>query len=388
MGRAITAPPVAFEVVSDEQGFRSLEAAWCDLLQRARHPNHFQSFAWTWRFWEHIARPRGQRPFVVVGRLGVRIVLIWPLVRFRKAGLQTAEWIGGEHAYYGDALVEDAPEGAEWLEAAWSHVTKRLDFMWLSHMRDEAALAPLLRRAAGAVRSVEAAPYIDWTRWPDWKTYLRSRSRNFRRDLTRRRRRLEERGAVGFRFVTSPDETGATLEWMLRQKTDWMRRQGFRLQAGGVDSADTQGFYRAAVADALSSGHLRLAVLTLDGEILAAELGVLFRRTFSAVMAVYDPRWEKYAPGKLLMADLARWMLENRCATYDLMPTGEDYKYLWTAREAEITTYLVPCSGWGRMLIAWRRSRPGAAVRQLLRLRPADVPRILRNRFWGKAPRR
>ena len=205
-------PPLVFGVVADEQEFRSLEPEWRDLFERVRRRNHHQSFGWTWRIWKHIARGRRQKLFVVVGRCAGRVVLIWPLVRFRKLSWRTAEWIGGEHSYYNDVLVEDAPEAAEWLAAAWRHVTKRVDFMWLCHMRDDAALVPCLQRAAGVVSHVEAAPYIAWSDWPDWEAYWRARSKNLRKDLGRRRRRLEEQGEIGFNVVTSPDAAGATLE--------------------------------------------------------------------------------------------------------------------------------------------------------------------------------
>jgi len=381
-------PPLAFGVVADEREFRSLEAEWRDLFERVRRRNYYQSFDWTWRTWEHIARIRRQKLFVVVGRRAGKVVLIWPLVRFRKLLSRTAEWIGGEHSYYSDVLVEDAPEAAEWIEAAWSQVAKRLDFMWLNHMRDDAAVVPLLQRVAGAVSSVEAAPYVDWSDWPDWEAYWRKRSRNVRKDVGRRRRRLEERGSVGFRFVTSPDEIGATLEWMLEHKTDWMRSRGLRMQDGGVDTASVRQFYRAAAVDACASDNLCLATLTVDGKVVAADMGFLFQGWLLGVMAVFDPAWEKYAPGKLLMADLLRWTLENNCAIYDFMPAGESHKYLWAPKEARVTTYLVPCSRRGRVLVAWRRSRLGATVRRLLRLRPADLPRILRNRFPGRSSKR
>jgi len=378
-------PPLAFGIVADEQEFRSLEPEWRDLFERVRRRNHYQSFDWTWRIWEHIARARRQKLFVVVGRRAGKVVLIWPLVRYRKLLSRTAEWIGGEHSYYNDVLVEDAPEAAEWLEAAWSHVTKRLDFMWLSHVRDDAALVPCLERAAGVVRNVEAAPYVEWSDWSDWEAYWRERSKNLRKDLGRRRRRLEEQGDVGFSVVTSPDEVGATLEWMLELKADWMRSKGLRMQDGGVDSADVQGLYRAAVADACASGNLCLVTLTLNGNTLAAEMGVQFEGEHFGVMAVYDPAWEKFSPGALLMKDLLQWTLEDNGKIYDFMPVGESYKYLWAPKEAKVTTYLIPCSRRGRALVAWRRSRLGATVRRLLRLRPADLPRILRNRFPGRS---
>ena len=381
-------PPLAFGIVADEQEFRSLEPEWRDLFRRLKGRNYFQTFDWNWRSWEHVARRRRQTLFVVVGKRAGKVVLIWPLVRFRRLLLRSAEWIGGEFAYCHDVLVEDAPEAGEWLEAAWGYVLERVDYMWLNHMTDDAALVPFLRRVAGVVREVEAAPYIDWSEWSDWEAYWRKRSRNLRGDVGRRRRRLAEQGEVAFEPVTSAPEIRKTLDWILEHKAAWMKRKGLRIQDEGVDTAGTQEFYRAYVADACASDNLRLFRLTLDGNILAAEMGILFEGVFVYEIGAYDPDWEKFAAGKVLMADLVRWTLENDCTVFDFMPYGESYKYLWAPKEANNTTYLVPCSLRGRILVAWRRSRLGATMRRLVRLRPADFSRILRKRFSGRSRKR
>jgi CelD/BcsL family acetyltransferase involved in cellulose biosynthesis len=372
---------LGFEIVTDEDAFLSLEPEWRDLLSRVRQRNFFRTFDWSRRSWEYIARPRGQELLVVVGMRAGTVVLILPLARYRRLVWRTAEWIGGEHAYLQDVLVEDAPEAEAWIEAAWSLATKHVDFMWLNCMTDDAALAPRLSRVAGVRKDVEEAPYVDWADWPDWETYFRKRSKSVRKSLGRRRRRLEEQGKLEFRLATSGEEVGETLTWMFRRKTAWMKSKGVRMQGGGVDTADTQAFYRAFVADAFASDNLRLATLTLDGNVLAGELGLSFEGTLVAFMSVYDPAWEKYAPGNLLLMDLLRWSLENDGAIFDLMPYGEDYKYVWTSKDAAISTYLIPCSRWGRVWVAWRRSRLGATVRRLFRLRPADLVRVLRKRM-------
>lgn len=378
------AVPLAFEIVADEQRFRSLEPDWRSLFESARRRGYFQTFAWTRRSWDHIARPRGQQLFVVVGRRAGQVVLIWPLARYRHLLWRAAEWIGGEYAYCHDVLVEDAPEAASWLEAAWDFVTSRLDFIWLNHMTDDALLVPLIRRVAGVRRDVEAAPYIDWSEWEDWEMYWKKRSGNLRGDVGRRRRRLAEQGEVAFGLVTTEPEAGEALDWILTLKTAWMKSKGLRTDDEGIDTADTREFYRACVADACASDNLRLVTLTLDGKIVAAQMGLLFERTFVYELGAYDPAWEKFAPAKVLMADLVRWTLESNCAVFDFMPWGESYKYLWAPRETDSTTYLIPCSRWGRILVAWRRSRLGATMRRILRLRPRDIPRILRKRVGGK----
>lgn len=370
-----------FEIIADEQAFRSLEPEWRDLFDRLPVRSYFQSFDWNRRCWQHIARIRDQELFVVVGRHGGKVVLIWPLARYRRLLWRTAEWIGGEHAYCHDVLVEHGPEAAARLEAAWSFVKRRVDFCWLNHMNDGAALTPLLRRARGGGRNVEEAPYVDWSEWPDWEAYWKKRSRNLRGDVGRRRRRLAEQGQLAFRVVDSWAEVEETLDWIFEHKTAWMRKRGLRMQDGGIDTPETQAFYRAFAADALASDHLCMAKLTLDGNILAAEMGIVFDKTFVYKVGAYDPAWERLAPAKVLMADLVRWTSENDCAVFDFMPWGESYKYLWAPKDAENSTYLIPCTTWGRLLVAWRRSRVGATARALTRLRPADVSRILRKRL-------
>ena len=380
--------PLALEIVSDEQGFRSLESEWCDLLGRVRRRGYFQTFEWVWRSWQHTGRVRGHTLFIVVGRRAGRVVLIWPLVRFRKLLLQTAEWIGSEHACRRDVFVEDAPEAGEWVEAAWSHVTKTVDFMWLNRMSDDAVLVPLIHRVKSIGTHVEEAPYVDWADWPDWEAYWRKRTKNVRKSLARRRRRFGEQGKVEFGFLTSLEEIRETLEWMRAHKAAWMKSKGLRMQDLGGDTAVTvREFYQSFVADTASaSKHLRLATLTLDGNVVAAQLGFLFEGTFAAAMSAYDPAWENYSPSTLLLADLLRWSLENNCAIFDLMPYGESYKYDWAPKEAKLTTYLIPCSRRGRVLVAWRCSRLGATARRVVHLRPADIPRVIRKRFAGRSP--
>jgi len=175
---------------------------------------------------------------------------------------------------------------------------------------------------------------------------------------------------------------------MGRLKGAWMKRKGLITQEQGLEYADRmRGFYDAFVADTASaSEYLRMATLTLDGNVVAAQLGFLFGGTFSAALSAYDPACEKFAPSILLLVDLLRWSLENNCAIFDLLPYGESYKYAWAPKEAKITTYLIPCSLRGTVLVAWRRSRLGAMARRLVRLRPADIPRILRKRFARPSP--
>jgi CelD/BcsL family acetyltransferase involved in cellulose biosynthesis len=373
---------LSFEIIADEQGLQALEPEWRDLFGRLSGRRYFQSFGHTLRSWEHIARPRGQELCVVVGRRAGKAVLILPLARHKNGLARMAEWIGGEHSHYQDVLIEEGPEAGAWLDAAWKHITRTqgVDIMWLNHMSDNTALGPRIQRMHGLGTFVEEAPYVEWSDWSDWPAYYQERSRSLRKDLRRRRRRLEEKGKVEFRLLTSREEVLETLNWMFLHKTGWMERKGLRMRQGGFDNDDTQAFHKAFIADACDEGIVHVGILTVDGKIIAADLTLLHERTLVDYMGAYDPAWDYFAPGKLLQEDLLKWS-HGKCEIYDFMPYGESYKYLWASKDAKTTTYLIPCSAWGRLMVAWRRSPIGKPVRYLRRLRLADIPRIVRKRF-------
>ena len=375
-------PRIDFETVACERGLQDLEPEWHELFARLRRRHYFQSFDYVRLSWEHVARARGQELCVVVGRQSGRVVFIWPLARYRNRLLHMAEWIGGEHSHYQDVLVEDGPESGAWLDAAWKHVkeTQGVDMMWLNHMSDDAVLRPTIDRVRGVGTYVEEAPYIEWSDWSDWASYYGERSKNLRKDLRRRRRRLEDKGQVEFNLLTTRDEVVPLLDWMFRSKTGWMERKGVRMEQGGLDTADTQAFHKAFIADACDAGVVRLGTLTVDGKVIATDLTLLYEDTLIDYIGAFDHDWDYFAPGKLLQEDLLQWSRKH-CKIYDFMPYGEDYKYLWAPKDAKTTTYLIPCSVWGRLTVAWRSSRIGRPVRYLQRLRLKDVPRIVRKRL-------
>ncbi|MHC4973922.1 MAG: GNAT family N-acetyltransferase [Planctomycetota bacterium] len=373
---------LSFETITDDHGLQALEPEWRDLFGRLPGRRYFQSFGHTLRSWEHIARPRGQKLCVVVGRRAGKAVLILPLARHKNGLARMAEWIGGEHSHYQDVLVEDRPEAGAWIDAAWRHVTKTqgVDIMWLNHMNDSSALRPLIHEVQGVGTFVEEAPYIEWSDFSDWPAYYQERSRSLKKELRRRRRRLEEKGKVEFRLLTAREDVVSTLDWMLDHKTGWMERKGLRMQQGGFDTNETQAFHKAFIADACDEGIVHLATLTVDGKIIAADLTLLYEGTLVDYLGAYDHAWDYFAPGKLLQEDLLKWSRE-RCEIYDFMPYGESYKYLWAPKDAKTTTYLIPCSAWGRIMVAWRRSPASKPVRYLKRLRLGDIPRLVRKRL-------
>src|SRR5439155_13304922 len=150
------------------------------------------------------------------------------------------------------------------------------DILWLRDM----PLAPLEQtafRAAvaaagleGALRPWDLAPYLDTT--AGWADYLARRSANFRSDLKRKRRRLEEAGPVTIERHRDP----AALEAALAEAAA-IEAASWKAEAGTARMAEPRGlaFFRAAAAALAAAGQAELWVLRCGGPAVAFYLNFL-----------------------------------------------------------------------------------------------------------------
>ena len=152
------APAVAFALVSERAAFDALEPEWNDLFRRAgRDTQLFQTFNWNWHWANHYlaaAPGDGKRRAlaIVTARRNGRLVMLWPLVAERVAGLQVLRWMGEPVSQYGDVLAEAAPDtprdhaaGLAVLVTRWAPMSSHL-----RKVRADATVAPLLRELGRA----------------------------------------------------------------------------------------------------------------------------------------------------------------------------------------------------------------------------------------------
>ena len=199
---ATVAAGTTISVVSERTSFDALEPEWNDLFRRAgRDAQPFQSFNWSWHWANHYLDP-GRRPrlslaIVTVRREG-RLVMLWPLVSERLAGLSLLRWMGEPVSQYGDALCESGPDTVSLMRTAWQFITTRLgaDAIVLRKVRADAAVAPLFREIGLKCTGAEEAPFLDLASAPDFDAYDQRYSAKARKNRHRLMRRLEERGRV------------------------------------------------------------------------------------------------------------------------------------------------------------------------------------------------
>jgi CelD/BcsL family acetyltransferase involved in cellulose biosynthesis len=180
----------------------------------------------------------------------------------------------------------------------------------------------------------------------DWDSYYNSLSKSSRKDFAKSRRRLEAMGPLEFEVLKPGDDRiGALVEWMLTQKRRWADRTGKKGEWLYSDH------YRAFLEQQLSrqgnGAENVFLTLTLNGELLATQIGALSKSRFEAVIAGFDADYVKHSPGARLNEAMIRWAWE-RGVDCDLGAGAEPYKLFWSRNQQRtITIRRMAVSRWG-----------------------------------------
>jgi CelD/BcsL family acetyltransferase involved in cellulose biosynthesis len=329
-------------VLTDAGDAAALEPAWRTLAER--RGNAFVTPEW----FRASLRGGGATPYVVaVLERGEPLGLL-PLA---AAGgrLRTLRFAG---AAFGDRFEPVCAPGDEErvAAAAGSALASRRDWavLALDHVDAGAAWTRALVAAGGlaAVRSGPAKPlpYAELGR--GWDDYLRGRSRNLRSQLGRKLRALERDRDVRFR-ETDPARLAGDLDTLLALHD----RRRAELGGSSLAGEPARALHREFAVAALERGWLRLWLLEVDGEPVAAWYGWSVGGRYAYYNAGFDPGFGDASVGLLLLARTVRAAAEEGAAEYDLLLGGEAFKYRFATGER-----------WVESLVVTRRLHPARAL--------------------------
>jgi CelD/BcsL family acetyltransferase involved in cellulose biosynthesis len=333
---ATVAPGTTISVVSERYSFDALEPEWNDLFRRAgRDAQLFQSFNWSWHWANHYLAPgqpgqpgRLSLAVVTLRREG-RLVMLWPLVSERVAGLSVLRWMGEPVSQYGDALCESGPDSATLMRTAWQFITTRLgaDAIVLRKVRADAAVAPLFREIGLKCTGAEEAPFLDLASAPDFAAYEQRYSAKARKNRRRLMRRLEERGRVAVvRHISGAEARAASLAGVALKRAS-LAATG-QLAPALADPRFAAFFADVAEARTRPAG-CGLTVLESNGEIAGVAIDISSGGRRAAHILVHDPQLDGCGAGVLLVQEWIRGASADGIATFDFLAPAHAYKMDW-----------------------------------------------------------
>jgi CelD/BcsL family acetyltransferase involved in cellulose biosynthesis len=290
-----------------------------------------------------------------------RLMMVLPLVRRRQHGVTTVEFADFGLCDYNaavcdldDAVLLDADATLPQRVAA---VMPRHDWMTLTKMtREETLLRRLFPDASRAPMGFSAYPArlaADWKAWRE--TAL---AQGFRRDLGMKRRRLERLGAVEFMRLSDPEQVARAFDTLRTLRSARLK------SIGGHDvlADDTIfAFYLRMAIDGAQQDFARTECLTVSGEMVAVQFGLVQRGAHAMLMLGADiERFGRTSPGILMLESSVRAAIEDGDQLYDFTIGDHPYKQQFGAQA-------IPLYEWHRGRTLYGR----AAVPAIMLMREA-----------------
>lgn len=324
--------------------------AWDLLAAEASEPNAFAE-----RWFIEASAP--------LADAGVRLMAFWGDARLigvialtvaRRYGRLPASnvqnWLH-HHSFLGAPLI-----AAGWEAPFWDALLAALDkAAWAPnflHVAGLVANGPVHRGLAAQARGAatvhrERRALLQSALGPQ-AYYAATVRKKKRKDIARLQARLAELGAVGSETLGDDGDLDAWCDAFLA-----LERSGWKAEAGALaNRAETEAFFRRALADARAAGRLDMLRMTLDGRPIAMLVNFLSPPGSFGFKTAYDEDHARFSPGVLIqLANLAvlerpeiAWM--DSCAT----PGHPMIESLWGERR-DLVRVTVPLKGTKRRAV-------------------------------------
>lgn len=338
----------ALALVTDRAGFDALEDDWNALFERAGRPCQvFQTFNWLWHWANHYLDGRSGLS-IVAGRREGRLVMVWPLVATRVAGLRQLSWMGEPVSQYGDVLVDQMSDAHDLLRQAWAFVRSLdADLVCLRKIRNDAAVSSLLGEIDAISTGASSAPYLDLASAKDFETYQQRYSAKTRSSRRRRLRRLNDMGSVTFEQHMQGPVARDLVSQALALKSGWLAYRG-RLAPTLHDPRFTHFFAEVALGCTHPTGA-RISAVRCNDEPVAVEISFACKAHLFGHVIAHNRAFEKQGAGVIIAQYSIRTAHEQGCVIYDLLPPGDAYKMDWADASIAVDDWAVPLSRTGRV---------------------------------------
>jgi CelD/BcsL family acetyltransferase involved in cellulose biosynthesis len=337
----------------------SARATWEPLSERS--DNVFSTWEWASSWWKEFGRDRPLLLTAVLGDGGEPVALL-PLYLSARRPLRTIRFLG-----HGPADQLGPVCDAERLDDAMAALRRALAaplFPWGLFIADRLPGGHDWNAALGARTLERQSSPLMHTDGRSWDEFLASRSKNFREQVRRRERKLAREHELRFRLTTAERFDGDFDTLVRLHDVRW--GDGSQAFTGALER-----FHRDFARRALDRGWLRLWVMEVDGQAVAAWYGYRFGGVESYYNSGRDRSWDSYRVGFVLLVHTMREAFDDGMREYRMLRGGEEYKSRFATDDAGVDTMALS-RGVGRAAFAvgtvMKRALPWRVRQRLARL--------------------
>src|SRR3989344_7303272 len=328
------------QIIDTTEGFEALRNDWDRLLHNAASASVFSSWEWQYHWWLHYGKCRALRLLVVRNDrdeiLGILPLYIQSVTFLRFVPLSMLRLVGtgGDTSPgYMGPLLEPATEQDTCLSLS-QFILEKLngwDALDFTDMPGDSVFAKTLADQAGRIglrydnHAISSIPII---RLPaTWEDYLSSLHRDQRYRVRKMRRKIIEAFTVKFHVWESHDRLDEVIDSLIA--LHHLRWQQHVKQSSAFASPAYISFHRDTIKACFRRGWIRIYCLTLNDRIAAIYYCYRFRNEIFYFQSGFDPAFEDYVPGQVLLGYAVEDAINEGNKVFDLLKGQYRYKTEW-----------------------------------------------------------
>jgi CelD/BcsL family acetyltransferase involved in cellulose biosynthesis len=336
--RARSLADIRIELLTSDEEFWALAPEWNALLAASSTKSVFMTWEWISTWWKVFGRGYSLRIYLarqpetgtLLGLLpfALREYTVIDHTIYRELTIMGSEGAAPDHL---DCVLRKGHEQSV-MRAFTRHVwSEQLDWdsIKLVSMASKAyaseSFTSQMNHRYYHIHHV-VSPYI---RLPaSWDNYRRTLSKNMRYNIGRYERKLEKEapGQVVYRRVRQEEDLPDAMNLLFRLHSEVRQAKG----GSYIGDAQPLEFHKTVARRLLSKGWLRLYLLTVSGNDIAALFCINCDNVVSFYTTGYSLDWSSYSPGRLLIAYAIRQSIEEGAYEFDFLRGNEKYKFNWT----------------------------------------------------------
>jgi CelD/BcsL family acetyltransferase involved in cellulose biosynthesis len=184
----------------------------------------------------------------------------------------------------------------------------------------------------------EESPVLQLDQTANFAGLLARCSQNHRGDVRRRFRRLAERGDVTLSVMQAGDTELAVTEFRDHFVPAYNRIWDGHPAGNLLRQPGVSAFLARVVGEGVRDGWGHFVSLRVNGQPIAWHLGLYDHGQLYWWVPTYDPGWERFSPGKVLLAKLIEHAIAAGWSQIHFLTGGHAYKLAWRPDALDLRT--------------------------------------------------
>lgn len=328
--------------ITTQKGWNALEADWNALLEKTPGGTVFQSYELQQIWWRHLKKSEG-RLLLLAAYQGAELRAIAPL------WIHTTLYMGiprrlvkfiGEHSEVDRPTILCNGDDRRAVEAILRYLFEHRE-LWDSMLFYEQPKAGMIISAAAELArqyplliGIVPGPPCPWVdlRGP-WEEFLRTKSRNFKKNLQRKLKRLEQQGDVSFvTYETWPELLQGFETYLKVEAKSWKPQK----KLGVAKNKKYLAYHNALLYEFGPRRKFHIRALFVDDKPIAATFGLMMDGRFFSLHIAHDREYADFSPGALLTAyELEEGYSRMDYLEYEFLGGFLENKVSWTSNIRE-----------------------------------------------------